>query len=344
MVDPLTALLVAAAVAALTVFLFWPERGLYFRWQKARRMTERVLIEDALKHIHKCEFENRRPTLESIAGVSQLSLDQASELVSKLQERQLLTIDADGCYHLTASGRDYALHVLRTHRLWERYLAEKTGYSEADWHELAEVHEHVLSPSETAQLSASLGNPTHDPHGDPIPTAEGKIFDHGGRPLPSFGTDQPLLVVHLEDEPPTIYAQLVAEGLHPGQVVRIVENSPSRIRFWADGDEHVLAPILAANVSAVPAAREASEPPAGQLHLSDLEPGQRARVETVSPHCRGLERRRFMDLGILPGTMIEVEMRSPSGDPTAYRIRGAAIALRREQAANINVTILDEAA
>ncbi len=64
--------------------------------------------------------------------------------------------------------------------------------------------------------------------------------------------------------------------------------------------------------------------------LADLQPGQTAVV--VALHSQGLERRRMMDLGIVPGTHITVEMRSPLGDPIAYRIRGATIALRQQQA------------
>ncbi|MGD9375983.1 MAG: FeoA family protein, partial [Anaerolineae bacterium] len=73
-------------------------------------------------------------------------------------------------------------------------------------------------------------------------------------------------------------------------------------------------------------------------HLSDLEPGEKAVVAGLSPSCRGSERRRFLDLGILPGTAVEAEMISPSGDPTAYRVRGALLALRREQAEYIRIT------
>ena len=74
-----------------------------------------------------------------------------------------------------------------------------------------------------------------------------------------------------------------------------------------------------------------------KLTLSDLKPGQQAEVINISENCQGAERRRFMDLGILPGTLITAEMRSPSGDPTAYIIRDAMIALRREQAQLINI-------
>jgi DtxR family Mn-dependent transcriptional regulator len=145
-------------------------------------------------------------------------------------------------------------------------------------------------------------------------------------------------IVHLEDEPETIYAQLLAEGLHLGMTVLITEITPQRIRFWADGDEHVLAPILAANISVTPIHPE-EEPEVGPYEsLSQLKLGQSARVTAISHLCRGAERRRFLDLGILPGTLVKAEMISPSGDPTAYRIRGALIGLRKEQADLIYIT------
>ena len=72
--------------------------------------------------------------------------------------------------------------------------------------------------------------------------------------------------------------------------------------------------------------------------LSALQPGESGIVTTISPACQGVERRRFLDLGILPGTVITAEMVSPGGNPTAYRIRGALIALRREQATLIHMT------
>ncbi len=74
------------------------------------------------------------------------------------------------------------------------------------------------------------------------------------------------------------------------------------------------------------------------LTLGDLKLGQQGKVVNIASICQGAERRRFMDLGIVPGTVIEAELTSPSGDPTAYKIRGALIALRREQAQLINIT------
>ena len=74
--------------------------------------------------------------------------------------------------------------------------------------------------------------------------------------------------------------------------------------------------------------------------LSNLDIGRSCRVMRISRQCRGLERRRLLDLGVLPGTVIKAEMRSPSGDPTAYRIREALIGLRKEQASMISVVPL----
>ena len=72
--------------------------------------------------------------------------------------------------------------------------------------------------------------------------------------------------------------------------------------------------------------------------LSELIPGQKAFVKKISPDCQGIERQRLMDLGFVPGSLVEVEVRSPFRDPTAYRIKGGLIALRRIQASKIQIS------
>lgn len=343
MPDPLVALVIAGIVTVLALVFFYPGRGIVPRWQNAQRMNERVLTEDALKHIYRCETHNHQPTVQSIAGALNISANEVAEILNKMQVNELVGVEGDKP-KLTATGRDYALHIIRAHRLWERYLAEETGYSKSEWHDRADRFEHSLSPAQVNALSAQLGNPTHDPHGDPIPTAEGEFQPHDGKPLTTMNPDEPARIVHIEDEPDAVYAQLVAEGLHPGMEVQLTENTPQRVRFWAGGDEHLLAPIVAANISVLPITRteELSEPIGDKL--SKLGLGQKAYVVNISPVSHGPERRRLMDLGIIPGTVIEAEFRSPSGDPTAYRIRGATIALRQEQADLINVAPFEETA
>ncbi len=76
--------------------------------------------------------------------------------------------------------------------------------------------------------------------------------------------------------------------------------------------------------------------------LSDLKTGQEAVVVSISKACRTSLRRRLMDLGILPGTVIRAELRGPAGDPVAYRVRGALIGLRGEQAKYIHINQPEE--
>lgn len=71
--------------------------------------------------------------------------------------------------------------------------------------------------------------------------------------------------------------------------------------------------------------------------LSELIPGQKAKIKSISSDCYGIERQRLMDLGFVPGSIVEVEVSSPFKDPTAYRIKGGLIALRRNQARKIQI-------
>ena len=315
----------------LFAVLLWPHHGLLARGSRFRRANARVLAEDALKHFCKCEMERRGPTLASIAGALQVTLNHTTDVVEYLQSRKLV-VSREGELELTAEGRRYGMDIIRAHRLWERHLADQTGLAEAEWHGAAERKEHGITREQADALAASLGHPTHDPHGDPIPTAEGEIVPAGGRSLAAMKSGQTVRITHIEDEPEAVYAQLVADGLYIGQMIRVAEVTPDRVSFWAEGEEHRLAPVIAANVTVAPVKETvAAAMPAGP-GLHTLSPGKEATVQAISPLCRGPERRRFLDLGILPGARVRAEMRSPGGDPTAYRIRDSLIALRQEQA------------
>jgi DtxR family Mn-dependent transcriptional regulator len=340
MPQPLIALLWLLLVCAVLAALFWPKRGVVARWRHTQGLNERVLIEDALKHLHSAHLNQRRPTIESLAGSLHISADRAALLLDRLTQLELVHLENGDC-RLTPEGESYALNVLRAHRLWERYLADKTGFDETEWHGQADRREHTLSTQELASLTTELGNPSHDPHGDPIPTAEGEVVGQGGKPLHAIQPGQVVQIVHLEDEPDTVYVQLQAEGLYPGMQVQLIEATGTRVRFWADGDEHVVAPVAAANISVRPltAAPDAEGSPAraAMVHLDSLKMGESGRVTGLMARCRGVERRRLLDLGIVPGTLVTAELVSPSGDPTAYRVRGALIALRKEQARLIGI-------
>jgi DtxR family Mn-dependent transcriptional regulator len=242
----------------------------------------------------------------------------------------LITRAAQGI-RLTEEGRSYALRIIRIHRLWERFLADRTGIAETEWHHEADRQEHLITTEQAEALSAQLGHPLYDPHGDPIPTPQGEMPQSRGMALSSLQPGATARIVHVEDEPDVVYRQLIAARLHPGVTIRVLEHTPDRMRIEAEMQEHLLAPVVAANLTVEPIG-DLMEANAADSRLSSLTIGQEATVVDIAAACRGVERRRLLDLGVVPGTVVRADLESASGDPVAYRIRGALIALRRDQA------------
>ncbi len=330
MVDPVVALAVFAGLVGVCALIVWPRSGLLARMARASRLTDRVLLEDALKHVYTCEAIGRGGTIESIAGQLEVSTGKAASLLSHLTEMELVRADDSGA-HLTPAGKDSALRLVRTHRLWERYLADRTGVPAGEWHAEAELMEHTLSPAEADALAARLGHPAWDPHGDPIPTTGGELPEVERLTLVSAAPGRAVEVVHLEDEPREIYDALLADGLGLGTRLDVLGRSDQAVRVRARGREWPIASVVARNVSVrqLPAGESADESAATLL---DLSTGEVGRVVDLSPACLGSQRRRLLDLGVVKGTEIVPELVSAGGDPVAYRVRGALIALRREQA------------
>lgn len=292
-------------------------------------------MEDALKHLYECERSGAPCTLESLAGALESTRDAAARLLSRLQTLELVVPREDG-FGLTRAGRRSAIRVLRIHRLWEHYLAQRTDADPTIWHSAADRMEHELTDEQAEELDHRLGRPLFDPHGDPIPSREGTLPPPRGVPLPSLEAGQSAEVTHVEDEPPELFETLVSQGFAPGLGVQVLETGDAGVRLRVAGRERSLDRVTASNVTVEPLPRGVV---AGQLPrtLADAALGESVTVRGISPGCRGPRRRRLLDLGIVPGTSIVPELESSVGDPVAYRIRGALIALRREQAAAIEI-------
>ena len=321
------------ALVALAVLM--PTYGLAARMRVHRVAIARERTENALKHLLRQATDGHSASFQSLKGELGLSDRTLLGLTERLENEGL--IQTDGTHlKLTPGGERLALHVLRAHRLWEVYLAEELGMPIDRVHVEAERQEHRLSPQQVDRLSAWMGHPNVDPHGDPIPTADGVVPEVPGTALSTWPLSAPARIVHLEDEPPLAYAQLSAEGLKLGQIVRVIERTPARIVLSDGENEYRLAPMLAANVH-VAAAAEAPVPLDGVIPLSRLPSGQAANIVALDPTFRGFARRRLLDLGFTPGARIRSELATFSGDPRAYRLRGTTIALRREQSDRVLV-------
>lgn len=342
MIEPLLLLIMGVALVAILLFLVVSGRSVVRRLFGGADHMRRIHTEDVLKHAYDCEDRGLAMTLQSAAGMLTLSLDETARVLGALEEHGFLRSRQE-VFTLTPEGRSYALRILRVHRLWERYLADETSIHEADWHREAERQEHKLTAEEVDALAAQMGNPQYDPHGDPIPSSDGVVPARKGEPLASVRAGTVARIVHLEDEPPAVYAQLVAQGVYRGMQIYVIESAPERVRFEANGEECVLAPLLARNVTVETLVEQGRERIPYRT-LASLSPGQTAIVTSISPACRGAQRRRLMDLGIVPGTRVEAELGSLTGDPVAYTVRGTLVALRKQQADQILIRSLEDAA
>jgi DtxR family Mn-dependent transcriptional regulator len=327
--------LLAATFALVVAYLgLRPRAGWVWRWQR-RAQPERVRIEDALKHLYSCQESGRLGSIDSIAGALEIGRNESASLSHRLEQRGLVTTVFAGL-QLTDKGSQYALQVIRTHRLWEQYLAERTGVGEGEWHEQADRMEHEMTPEEADALAARIGDPAFDPHGDPIPSSTGQVQRPKGELLTSVAPGALVRIVHIEDEPESSYRELRAAKLQSGMLITVVGATGEGVVIDTGANHCLLSPLVAANV-AIQAVDEEEAERVSLRRLSSLAPGEEAEVTDISPACRGLERRRLLDLGLVPGTVVRAEFASPAGDPVAYRVRGALIALRSHQAAMIHI-------
>ncbi len=326
--DPANALIVFFSIALMLVLVWRFDKSVWFTQNLMH--SKKALIEDILKQLYHVEYSGRKASLNAMAGALKISDKKLLRLVEEMSMRTLIKID-QSTLNLTPSGNDYALKIIRVHRLWEKYLSEKTGVDKSEWHDRAELKEHELTEEETDQLYHDLGKPRFDPHGDPIPTETGEIMESKWNPLSGLADNTHARIVHIEDEPHVIYQQIVKQKLHTGSQVRIISSNDREVRFYSEGDKYQLSPIVASNIS-VEELNEREMFEEDMVRLSSLDPGEKAVITGISNECRGAARRRLLDLGFIAGSTIETEFESPLKEPKAYSIRNTIIALRDDQA------------
>lgn len=326
----------SSAVLLLLLLIFFPRRGMLARFKEYRQARQREQLEDILKYLFGGQQSGHTLSAAELAASLQQPVARTVDLLKRMETQQLIE-NQEGNYRLTHSGEKSALHVVRAHRLWERYLADEALMPLENVHSMAHRREHGMTVAQVNALDAALGHPLQDPHGDPIPNASGNFRPHDqGSPLPQWQEGKIVKIVHLEDEPPLAFAQILAAGLQVGQVMRVMESNATRLVLTDGQDEFTLAPQVAANVF-VSERSETAIVDEDVIPLGELADNQKAEIVRLDDQCMGFTRRRFLDLGFTPGTEIFPELQNSFGDPRAYRLRGTLIALRKEQAAQILV-------
>ncbi|MFH4969140.1 metal-dependent transcriptional regulator [Gaetbulibacter sp. M240] len=331
--NPLTALLLFFAIVVVLFVLFRPVHGWFWVLKKNFKNNEKIIIEDILKQLYHFENSGNKVDMKTLVQMINYNHHRVVEVIKKMTVSDLIFFEKD-ILKLSEKGREYALRIVRVHRLWERYLADKTGFSKSEWHDRAEAMEHQLSYDETNILAAHLGHPKFDPHGDPIPTQTGRMAEIKGEELPLLSVNTIGRITHIEDEPDVIYKQILAENIHIGSILKVIENNATRISFESEGEIFKLAPIVAANLTVAPL-EKVLEVEDNLVRLSSLKENETAKIIGISKESRGEARRRLLDLGFVKGADIKIDLLNPLSEPNAYLIKGTSIALRKDQAAKI---------
>jgi DtxR family Mn-dependent transcriptional regulator len=191
----------------------------------ATRLELSSSIEDYAKAIYALEGDGAVAT-NAIAERLGVTPASASGMVRRLGELGLVTHAPYRGVALTDAGRRVALEVLRHHRLLELYLAESLDVPWDRVHDEAEVLEHHISEELEEAIAAKLGNPTRDPHGDPIPSRELVIEETPSRSLATLLPGERGVFVRISDQRPDMLRYLAELGIRPGDACEVVERQP----------------------------------------------------------------------------------------------------------------------
>jgi DtxR family Mn-dependent transcriptional regulator len=186
-------------------------------------------------------------TTNALAARLGVTPGSVSAMLKKLAERGLARHEPYRGVQLTDEGERVALEVMRHHRLLELYLAEHLGVPWDRVHEEAEALEHVISEDLEARIAAKLGHPTHDPHGDPIPSADLVIDEGDTRSLADMDVGDRGRFARISDEDPEMLRYLDGRGIALGDELEVLDRQPFggplTVRFGPE--DHVLGGALA---------------------------------------------------------------------------------------------------
>jgi DtxR family Mn-dependent transcriptional regulator len=204
-----------------------------------RTPTPTAAVEDYAKAIYSLSNDGRDPvSTNALAERLSVTAGSASAMVKRLDELGLARHIPYHGVELTDRGTQIALEIIRHHRLLELYLAESLGVPWDRVHDEAEVLEHVLSEELEELIAVKLGDPTRDPHGDPIPTRELEIVEQETESLQSLDPGARGTFVRISDSDPDMLRYLAERGIGPGAEFQVEEKQPfggpAFVRFGAE--------------------------------------------------------------------------------------------------------------
>jgi DtxR family Mn-dependent transcriptional regulator len=190
--------------------------------------TSTQSIQDYLKHIYELTEDGSIASTNEIARELHITPASVTGMLQKLagEKPALVEYQKHQGVTLTQSGKKMALEVIRHHRLLETWLVQTLGYAWDEVHAEAERLEHVISEDFERRIAAALGNPTRDPHGEPIPTVDLKMPVDQTAPLASLRPRQSATILRVNAQDSRLLRHLNSLGLTPGIQVEVMDYSP----------------------------------------------------------------------------------------------------------------------
>jgi DtxR family transcriptional regulator, Mn-dependent transcriptional regulator len=212
---------------------------------KAHDLT--VAVQDYAKAIYTLESRDGSAATTELAALLEVRPASVSGMLRKLSTLGLVQHERYRGVRLTERGRRVALEVIRHHRLVELFLVESLGMTWDEVHAEAEVLEHALSEELEELIAAKLGDPTVDPHGDPIPSRELKLAEKSAPALVELEPGEAATFVRISDAEPEMLRFLGDRGIVPGTRLVLVERQPfdGPLYVRAGRDVHILGSTLA---------------------------------------------------------------------------------------------------
>ena len=183
-------------------------------------------VEDYLKVIYQLETEGLGATTNNIAEMIEVSSASVTNMLKRLARLNLIEHTSYKGAKLTEAGCKIALEILRHHRLLELYLKEIMGYGWDEVHEEAEKLEHHISEQFEDKIAELLNYPTHDPHGDPIPTKDGIMPKMALLPLTDASINNQYIIGRVRDQESELLRYFEKIGVIPGVQIRIIDKAP----------------------------------------------------------------------------------------------------------------------
>ena len=192
-------------------------------------MNFSVSEENYIKSIYHLQQETGLVNTNSLAAEMQTKAASVTDMLKKLSTKKILQYEKYKGFKLTENGKKVALSVVRKHRLWEYFLVEKLGFEWDKVHDIAEELEHISSNELIERLQEFLGNPSFDPHGDPIPDSNGKIPKLLQLNLPALPINKTAVVSSVTNQSPQMLEMLKHYFISIGTSIKVVK------RFEFDG-------------------------------------------------------------------------------------------------------------